>query len=426
MSAIMNQFNASVFITEQMNRMIINAAQELAQRAVNECANKYDFDATEAINFLGLQNIRVERNRPVVEKKSAKEKVVKAAFPLPFTGACIAGCCSALRQNQGLYTQCTGSLKNAVFCKQCQVNADKNGGVPEYGTIAMRQAVGLYDYVDPKGRKPVFYTKIMKKYKVDEAAVNEEAVKMGINIDAEHFIVPEADKKKGRPSSQKDNTAKEKGAKGRPKKAKKMLQIEGDDDDLFASLVADANATTSSTEEPEKKKRGKSDEEKAAEEAKKAEEKAEKEAKRLTEKAELKAKLATEKAEKESKLLLEKIQRELKKAKEEEEKLARKVALEQAKIDKEAKLAAEKDAKKAVKPAAKPTEPEVNEEPDVVKKIEFEGKKYLKSKKTGIVYDYNEYVKNGEQVVIGKYNDSTNKIDFNKASDEEVEEEYDM
>jgi hypothetical protein len=51
-----------------------------------------------------------------------------------------------------------------------------------------------------------------------------------------------------------------------------MLQIEGDDDDLFASLVADANANTSA--EPEKKKRGKSDEEKAAEEAKKKAEKA--------------------------------------------------------------------------------------------------------------------------------------------------------
>lgn len=36
------------------------------------------------------------------------------------------------------------------------------------------------------------------------------------------------------------------------------------------------------------------------------------------------------------------------------------------------------------------------DEPDVVKKIEFEGKKYLKSKKTGIIYDYNEYTKNGE------------------------------
>jgi len=93
-------------------------------------------------------------------------------------------------------------------------------------------------------------------------------------------------------------------------------------------------------------------------------------------------------------------------------------------------LAADKAAKesKAKKPAAaaKATkEPEVEEEPDVVKKIEFEGKKYLKSKKSGIIYDYNEYVKNGEQVMVGKWNESKNKIDFNN-SGEESEEEYDM
>jgi hypothetical protein len=308
------------------------------------------------------------------------------------------------------------------------MNADKNGGVPEYGTIQMRNAVGIFEYVDPKGRKPVAYTKLMKKYKVDTAAVIEEAVKFGMNIDAEHFFAP-VDASKGRPK--KEKVVKEKGSKGRPKKAKKVLLLEGegDDDDLFASLVADANATTSSAESATKK-RGKSDEEKAAEEAKKAAEKAEKEAKRLAEKAEKEAKLAAEKAEKAALAHAEKVARELKKAKEEEEKLAKKAALELAKVEKEAKLAAEKAAKEAKKkPAAaavKEPEPVEDEEPDVVKKIEFEGKKYLKSKKTGVIYDYNEYVKNGEQVVVGKWNDSSNKIDFNKTSDEEEEEEYSM
>ena len=65
-----------------------------------------------------------------------------------------------------------------------------------------------------------------------------------------------------------------------------------------------------------------------------------------------------------------------------------------------------------------------DEEPDVVKKIEFEGKKYLKSKKTGIIYDYAEYVKTEEQIVIGQWNESTNKIDFKNTS-EESEDEYD-
>jgi hypothetical protein len=415
-----------MFVSEQLNRMLINCAQELAKRAVKSCGEHYNFDSDEAIRLLGLMNIKVDRKMPEKEKKASKEKAVKMAFPLPYNGECARDSCSALRQNQGLYTQCSSSAKKGgVFCKQCQMNADKNNGVPEYGTIEMRNAVGIFEYVDPKGRKPVAYTKLMKKYKVDQATVLEEAVKFGININADHFFAP-VETSKGRPKKEKVEAKREKGSKGRPKKAKKVLLLDDDgDDDLFASLVADANSNV--VVEPATKKRGKSDEEKAAEEAKKAEEKAEKEAKRLQEKAEKEAKLAAEKAEKEAKLATEKFARELKKQKEEEEKLAKKIALELAKLEKEAKLAAEKAAKEAKKkPAAAAAAAADDEEPDVVKKIEFEGKKYLKSKKTGVIYDYTEYVSNGEQVVIGKWNDSSNKIEFNKTSDEEEEEEYSM
>jgi len=303
----------------------------------------------------------------------------------------------------------------------------------------MRQAVGIFEYTDPKGRKPVAYTKVMKKYKIDQEKVLDEAGKFNININAEHFVVAEVDSKRGRPSSQKEKVPKEaKGSKGRPKKAKKVLQIEGDDDDLFASLVADANnnsgdeAVIAPKGSPNSlKKKGKSEEEKEAERLAKE---AEKELKKLTlEKAKLEkeAKLAAEKHEKELKKKADEEARAAKKKAEEDEKAAKKAALELAKKEKEEKLAAEKAEKEAAKankskkPAAAAKEPEVEEEPDVVKKIEFEGKKYLKSKKTGIVYDYTEYVKNGEQVMVGKWNDAKNKIDFNK-SDEESEEEYDV
>ena len=425
----MSEFNASVYITEQLNRLIVNAAMDLAKRSVAECASKYEFDAEDAFRFLGLQNVKLERSKPVAAKKAPKEKAVKMAFPLPYNGECAAGCCSALRQNQGLYTQCTAAPKKGqLFCKACQVNADKNGGVPEYGTITMRQSVGIFEYVDPKGRKPVAYTKLMKKYKVDQAAVLEEAAKFGIKVNDEHFIAP-AETSKGRPK--KEKVVKEKGAKGRPKKDKKKLQIEGDDDDLFASLVADANATASA--EPAKKK-GKSDEEKEQERIAKENEKKEKEEKRAAEKKAREEKLAKEQKEKEEKKAAAekaKKEKEEKLAQEKKEKEEKKAAAEKAKKEKEEKLAQEKadrEAKKAEKsakkPAAKPAEPEEEEEPDVVKKIEFEGKKYLKSKKTGVVYDYTEYVKNGEQVVVGKWNEDKNKIDF--ANKEEEEEEYTM
>ncbi len=422
-------FESAVYINEQLNRLMVNAAQDLAQRSIKACAEHYNFDAEEAVRLLGLVNVKLARARPV-EIKPKKEKVVvaKAAFPMPYNGEFNDACCFALRQNNGLYTQCQAVRKNGDFCKQCQVLADKTEGVPEYGTIQMRQAVGIFEYTDPKGRKPVAYTKVMKKYKITQEQALEEAGKFNININAEHFVVAEVDSKRGRPKAEK--VPKEaKGSKGRPKKAKKVLQIEGDDDDLFASLVADANNNSGEEVVIAPKKKGKSEEEKEAERLAKEAEKAEKEAKRLAEKAEKEAKLAAEKAEKEAKKEAERVAREEKKKAEEADKEAKKAALELAKKEKEEKLAAEKAAKESKKkPAAAPKaakEPEVEEEPDVVKKIEFEGKKYLKSKKTGIVYDYSEYVKNGEQVVIGKWNDAKNKIEFNN-SGEESEEEYDM
>jgi len=58
------------------------------------------------------------------------------------------------------------------------------------------------------------------------------------------------------------------------------------------------------------------------------------------------------------------------------------------------------------------------ETPDVVKKIEFEGKSYYKSKKSGIIY-------NMDQEVVGKWNEESGKIDFEEEEEEEEEEEYD-
>jgi hypothetical protein len=426
-SVSMMNFESAVYVNEQLNRLMVNAAQDLAQRSIKAAAEHYNFDGDEAVRLLGLVNVKVNRARPV-EGKSKKEKVVvaKAAFPMPYNGELNDACCFALRQNSGLYTQCQSIRKGeAHFCKQCQVLADKTDGVPEYGTIQMRQAVGIFEYTDPKGRKPVAYTKVMKKYKIDQEKVLEEAGKFNVQINAEHFVVAEVDSKRGRPKAEK--APKEaKGSKGRPKKAKKVLQIEGDDDDLFASLVADANnnsgdeAVIAAKKTTESKKKGKSEEEKEVE-------RLAKEAKKLAlenAKIEKEAKLALEKLQKEQKKQLEDEARAAKKKAEEDEKAAKKLALEVAKKEKEEKLAAEKLAKESkTKKAAK--EPEVEEEPDVVKKIEFEGKKYLKSKKSGIIYDYQEYVKNSEQVMVGKWNESKNKIDFNN-SVEESEEEYDV
>jgi hypothetical protein len=385
---------------------MVNAAQELAQRAVSACAEHYKFDAEEAIGLLGLNNVKLER-KSAVKDEEVKEKVVipKPKFPLPYNGELNDTYCYALRQNNGLYTQCLGVRKGeAKFCKSCAAQMLKRGeDVPEYGTIQQRQAVGILEYVDPKGRKPIAYTKLMKKYKISQQDVVEEAGKLNITINEIHFrATTEEENKRGRRPKNQDKEEKVKGVKGRPKKEKSVILIEGDDDDdLFAALVEEANAeehtktkevgVVSNEEESTHAKDELSEEEQMANEF---------------EKIELEARKQQDQKEREEKKEQERLEREAKKKAEEEEKTAKK---EQ---EKEAKKKKSSEDKK-----------EEETETDVVKKIVYDGKKYLQSKKTGIIYDYNKYVTDGDQVKVGMWNATTEKIDY--YDDEESEEEYD-
>ena len=429
-----SNFNAGMYVSDRLSSELSNVCQDVSMRCVCALADKYGFNGEEEIRLLGLSRIKVSGGK----KKVVKEKVVvaKPRFPLPYSGEFNDSLCYALRQNNGLYTQCNGKRKeDGSFCKGCETMMQKTGSEePEYGTIQQRMATDIFEYTDPKGRKPVAYTKVMKKHKITKEDVMEEAGKFNITVNEAHFVAPVDCVKRGRPKSEKEE--KPKGAKGRPKKEKKVISVEdGECEDLFATLVANAfkeedgaeAAAMANSDESAKKER----EDKLASvsasvaAAKKEAERLEKEAKRLAMEEEKEAKrLAAEasKKEKEEKAAAEKAE---KAAKKEAEKEAEKEAKE---AEKEAKRLAAESAKKEkdLKSAKKAAADEDEEEPDVVKKIEFGGKKYLKSKKSGICYDYSEYVTNGEQVVIGKWNNNTNKIEFEAVAkdEEEVEEEY--
>jgi chemotaxis protein histidine kinase CheA len=418
----------------------MNAVKEVTEKCIEFLSSKYRFNASEAKELIGLNVVKLSgKSGKSKVKKSKKCSEPKPAFPLPYNGELNENCCFALRQNNGLFTQCTGDKRNGDFCKGCASQMQKLGAEsPEYGTIQERKAVGIFEYVDPKGRKPIAYTKVMKKYKITEEQVKEEAGKFNMIINDEHFIAPE-ETKRGRPKS--DKAPKEKGPKGRPKKTQVTLEIEGDDFEEvakvnFKDLVRETIENSSNEEFAPKKKGGKSEEEKAKEReaerlAKEAEKKA-KEEKRLAEKAEKEAKLAAEKEEKAAKKKLEEEARLAKKAAEEAEKLAKKEEKEKAKAEKAA-AKGEKATAKAEK--ADEEAPAQKVEQEVVRSIVFEGKKYLKSKNTGIVYDYEKYTQEGEQVVVGKWSESTKKVIFDDAEEseeeeddeeEEEEEDYDM
>jgi len=421
--------NWSRVVEEGMKEAVKNAVKE----AVERCGSKYNFDASEALLELGLTGVVLKAS------KAVKEVSASVVIPLPFSGVIAEECCIALRQNSGLYTQCQ-SLKSGSsrYCNQCVKKGES--GESEYGTVESRMAVGLQDYVDSKGRKQVHYTKIMKKLNLTEEQVMEVANKHGIKVDGSHFIAPVDASKRGRPKSEKPSKVSS-GVKGRPKKEKKVVEIAGDEEDLFANLVAQANRVSAEEEAEEVKavEVAESAVEVVAESAVEVVAESAVELKvveavkvvdapvakvtktaadKVAEKAEKEAQKAAEKAAKEAEKAEKEAQKAAEKAAKEAEKIAEKAAKEAQKVAEKAAKDAEKAVKKVTQKAAKE-----DDQAEVVKKIEFAGNKYLKSKKTGIVYDYAEYIKTGDQIVVGQWNDETSAIDFKKACDDEEESE---
>ena len=409
----MNVFNASITVTELLTKTLENCAKELASRCVKECAAKYGFDAEAEIRMLGLENLSLIKKQMAKKTAGAKKakapkapkapKEKKSTFPLPFIKDLvnISGC-QGLAYNKGLFTQCDKKrMENGEFCKSCQSEADKNAsGSPDCGNVCDRIVTGLYEFKDPKGRSPTRYVKVLEKLKLNETDAMEEANKLNINLDYEHFVVEEQKK-----------------SKGRPKKASSVVEAENVTD-LFAKLTVDVveNSESESESVSVKSKKSKlTDEEKAEKKAKleadREAKKAEREAAKAAEKEEKKAKLEAEKeakkAEKEAKIAAEKAEREAKRLKEKEEKAAAK--------------AAEKKPEKGKKASKAKVEEKVEEpEPETktkVTKFLYNGVNYLKSK------DHVVYTLKGEEV--GVWDPNTGELSIIEDEDEEEEEEYD-
>jgi hypothetical protein len=55
------EFNASIYLSEQLNRQLVNTCQELAFQCVELLASKYNFDAKEAFSLLNLTNLKTTK-----------------------------------------------------------------------------------------------------------------------------------------------------------------------------------------------------------------------------------------------------------------------------------------------------------------------------------------------------------------------------
>ena len=301
---------------------LYNMNVNICKEKILECGKLYNFDGEEAVRRLLLENNveKVVKEKPVKEKvvkeKVVKEKPVKSAYPMPFNNEKNEECCSGIRQNHGLYTQCENKMsQTSKYCKSCDKQSKKNeDGKPDYGDIEDRLEVGIYDYRDRKGKGPTNYLKVLKKLKLNQEDALKEFSSQNKKILDCHLECEI--QKRGRPKAEKP-VKESTGKKGRPKKESKVIEVKSvETEDLFASLVA--NVVESKVESKVENKVESND-----------------------------------------------------------------------------------------------------EEVDVVKKFEHEGTQYLKSKKTGIVY-------NMDQDVIGKWNESTKSIDYfedGELSDEDIDDE---
>jgi hypothetical protein len=139
--------------------------------------------------------------KPAKEPKAPKE----VRLPIPWCGVAIADRCQALRSYHGLFAQCTADKTET--CEMCP--ACEKAGAP-FGTVAMRAACGVFDYVAPNGKKCVRLANVIQKFgQATEQFFQEEAAEHNITIPYEHL--EKEVKQRGRPKSLSPRATKGKG-----------------------------------------------------------------------------------------------------------------------------------------------------------------------------------------------------------------------
>ena len=258
------QFNPTVFMSRAFEKAAAQSATDFSIAVIHALADKYGFDAKEALEICQISEVKVKKSanrvkgegkvRSTKTKAEPKPKREVPAFPLPFCGQAVEDWCLGLRLNHGLHSQCTMErLAGGDYCKTCQKQCDKNAsGKPTYGCVADRTACPILEYRDPKAHKQTLpFANVMSKLNITREAAEAEALKFGLTIPEEHFV--ERASRRGRPKkdASASDTDSESGdskpkKRGRPKKEKKVIAASVGDD-LIASLVASAKKASTPT-----------------------------------------------------------------------------------------------------------------------------------------------------------------------------------
>jgi len=411
-------------------------AKDYATHWVRWCGEKYNFDADLVLKDLAKLDVSTEIMATIQQEGKPAKTGKQKSIPIPFNPNKVSqDSCQALVFNDGLFTQCDGAKENDSFCSKC-LGGELVDGVPVCGTIQQRLDKTLMGYKDLKGRKVKHYTEVLKKRKCTLVQAKAFLAENNTEIPEEHLILPEKVERRGRPKKEKKEIVSVSPVADIFEELAKASEVDTESvsDESQVSIITPAKE---SAEEKKAKKEAAEAEKKAKKEAAEAEKKAAEAEKKAAE-AEKKAKKEASEAEKKAKKEASEAEKKAKKEAAEAEKKAKKEAAEAEKKAKKEAAEATKKAKKeaAANPKAETTkveepvvekvqepvvekaeEPVAEEEPQKVKvkRIEIDGKKYLKT------HDNTLYDESTSEVV-GTLDPETNTI-IPYEEEEEIEEE---
>ena len=218
----------SLIVSQKVLKAMENMVKEAVRESILACAEKYGFD--------GDAEVRHQLEKAVVVK-AIKAKGSSEAFPLPFIPSQVKEeCCQGLKYNRGLFTQCLSKKgESSELCKTCMKGC--------CGTVSDRLDVGLMEYKDSKGRKPVAYMTVLKRMKKSDEEV--DAFVKSFEIPEEHLVKEVKTKEDTKATKATKDTTKDT-KRGRPKKGASVVNAVVEEEANLMDLMSDMEMEKSS------------------------------------------------------------------------------------------------------------------------------------------------------------------------------------
>ena len=220
-------FDLQLAIKNSTERAIGDASVNFADSILKAAAAKYGFSYDDARSEFLSQTPPITRVVKMANTTTSKTSHSTPQIPLPWCGpeGVRQDWCQGIRLNHGLHSQCTMlKMGGGQYCATCQRHADSNSnGIPTYGNVTMRSAVGIHEYRDPKGKQSACFATTIEKLGISRSDVEAEAAKFGLSIPEEHWTKRKLTKGRPKRETAVGDSDGEQKTRGRPKKDKKVM-----------------------------------------------------------------------------------------------------------------------------------------------------------------------------------------------------------